>query len=82
MPSFSCKAQSTVITLGGDGLVVAGQSGEIVEIEPVPVKVTSTHGAGDCFVGVLAAQLASGASLYDACQFANQRAAAFVSRTQ
>lgn len=75
------KASSTVVTLGGDGLVVIEKSGEISEIAPIPVRVTSTHGAGDCFVGVLAAQLACGQSLIAACKLANQHAAAFVSRS-
>jgi ribokinase len=73
------RGKSIVITLGGEGLVV-GQGGDIVEIEPIPVKVTSTHGAGDCFVGTLAAQLVSGRGLVEACRAANRRAAEFVSR--
>ncbi len=72
--------RSVVITLGGDGLVVADASCEITEIAPIAVKVTSTHGAGDCFVGTLAAKLADGTALVEACNFANQRAAEFVSR--
>jgi ribokinase len=47
----------------------------------VQVQVTSTHGAGDCFVGVLAAQLATGCDLIEACRVANAQAAAHVSRT-
>jgi ribokinase len=74
------SAAAVVITLGGDGLVVADGSGEVSEIAPIPVHVTSTHGAGDCFVGVLAAELASGKTLLHACRLANQTAAAFVSR--
>jgi ribokinase len=81
MPSLISKAKSVVITLGGDGLVVASDAGMLTDIEPIRVKVVSTHGAGDCFVGTLAAQLASGATLLNACHMANQRAAAFVSRT-
>jgi ribokinase len=69
-----------VITLGGDGLVLATADGAVHVIAPVPVKVTSTHGAGDCFVGVLAARLAAGASLLAGCKAANEQAAAFVSR--
>lgn len=72
-------SRSVIITLGGEGLVVADASGKIVEITPIPVRVTSTHGAGDCFVGALCAQLASGVLLIDACRLANQTAAAFVS---
>lgn len=80
LPSLASDSRSVVITLGGGGLVV-GQAGEApVFIEALPVKVTSTHGAGDCFVGVLAAQIASGASLLDACHVANSAAAAHVSR--
>lgn len=80
LPSVASDSRSVVITLGGGGLVV-GQAGEApVFIEALPVKVTSTHGAGDCFVGVLAAQIASGASLLDACHAANSAAAAHVSR--
>ncbi len=75
------QSRSVVITLGGDGSVVASNS-EVHEIAPIPVNVTSTHGAGDCFVGVLAAELAVGTALINACEIANRRAAAFVSRTQ
>lgn len=71
---------SIVVTLGGDGVVVSEPGAECVEIAPIRVDVTSTHGAGDCFVGVLAAQLARGRPLVDACTFANRRAAEFVSR--
>jgi ribokinase len=71
---------AVVVTLGGEGLVVADQTGHVTVIAPVPVKVTSTHGAGDCFVGTFATQLASGVPLLQACGFANGRAAAFVSR--
>ncbi len=77
---LSSSSRSVIITLGGDGLVVAAATGDVVEIEPIPVRVTSTHGAGDCFVGALCAQLATGASLLDACRVANQTAAAFVSQ--
>lgn len=73
-------SRTVIVTMGGDGLVVATTAGEVVDIEPVPVRVTSTHGAGDCFVGTLCAQLAAGNSLIDACRVANTSAAAFVSR--
>jgi ribokinase len=73
-------SRSVIVTLGGDGLVVATATGDIVDIEPIPVRVTSTHGAGDCFVGALCAQMATSASLLDACRVANQTAAAFVSQ--
>ena len=72
---------AVVITLGGEGLVLCSPASAIQEIAPIAVKVTSTHGAGDCFVGVLAAGLARGQALREACTAANAAAAAFVSRT-
>lgn len=80
LPALSANARSVVVTLGGGGLVVKDKSASAVEIEALPVKVTSAHGAGDCFVGVLAACLAKGKGLVDACRLANETAAAFVSR--
>ncbi len=77
---LASASRSVIITLGGDGLVVAAAAGEFADIEPIPVRVTSSHGAGDCFVGALCAQLATGATLLDACRVANQTAAAFVSQ--
>jgi ribokinase len=81
MPALGASKKSVIVTLGGEGLILGDGKDRIVEIEALPVKVTSTHGAGDCFVGVLAARLAGGASLVDAGRIANERAAAFVSRT-
>lgn len=69
-----------VVTLGGDGLVVAGPGLETTDMAAHPVAVVSTHGAGDCFVGKLAAELARGITLVEACTAANTFAAAFVSR--
>ena len=71
-----------VITLGGEGLVLRTTQGDVTEIEPIAVKVTSTHGAGDCFVGHLAARLAAGDTLQAAALHANVKASAFVSRPQ
>jgi ribokinase len=80
LQNLASSSRSVIITLGGDGLIVATAAGEVVEIEPIPVRVSSTHGAGDCFVGALCARLASGTQLIEACRIANQTAAAFVSR--
>ena len=81
LPKLQGPSRSVVVTLGGQGLLVAPVVGEVVEIAAVPVKVTSTHGAGDCFVGMLTARLAAGDSLVDGCREANRRAAEFVSRS-
>lgn len=82
LQKLASSSRSVIITLGGDGLVVVTAAGDVVDIEPISVRVTSTHGAGDCFVGALCAQLASGALLIDGCRIANEIAAAFVSRPQ
>jgi ribokinase len=78
--ALTAHTASTIITLGADGLVIDQASGDVVEMAAVPVHVTSTHGAGDCFVGVLAAQLATGCDLVEACRVANAKAAVHVSR--
>jgi ribokinase len=74
-----CK--TTMITLGGEGVVFKTVDTPVVEVWPKPVKVTSSHGAGDCFVGVLAARLAQGQSIENACRLANEAAAVFVSKS-
>ncbi|GAB4169831.1 MAG: ribokinase [Thalassobaculales bacterium] len=48
-----------VVTLGAEG-VVAAVDGEILRLPAPKVEVTDTTGAGDCFVGVLAAGLDQG----------------------
>lgn len=69
-----------IVTAGEHGLAVC-QSGEPVQSLPaIPVKLISTHGAGDCFVGVLSQALVSGSSLPEAAEQANQAAAEHVSR--
>ncbi len=80
LPQLTGSTRSVVITLGGGGLVVAPKDGPPVFIPALPVKVTSTHGAGDCFVGVLAAKLAGDVPLVEACHAANRAAAEHVSR--
>ena len=71
--------RSVIVTLGGDGLAVRSGDAAPEAIAPRRVKVISSHGAGDCFVGALAAALARGASLMEAAGFANAAAAAHVS---
>ena len=82
MPALGGGRKDVVITLGGEGLVVRTRAGEPVVIAPHRVTVVSTHGAGDCFLGMLCADLAQGKSLLEACRVANSAAAAFVSMTE
>lgn len=71
-------AGSVVVTLGAQGLVLARPGGAIRQLPGHPVKVQSTHGAGDCFVGALAAEIAAGRDLDQALEFAQRAAAALV----
>ena len=66
--------KATIITLGGEGLVSAEFS------QPAfSVPVISTHGAGDSFIGALAAEWARGVPLADAARFAQAAAGLHVS---
>jgi ribokinase len=58
-----------VVTLGPMGAVVV-QDGEFVRIPAPLVEAVDATGAGDAFVGALAAELAVGRSLTEAVQFA------------
>lgn len=67
-----------VVTLGGDGLVYAGTDEASYALPAVPVRLVSTHGAGDEFIGVLAAGLVRGRGLRTALADANAAAARLV----
>ena len=68
---------SVVVTLGEDGAVFSG--GESAQHLTAPrVKVVDTTGAGDAFVGALAAMLAGDAPLEDAVAYAVRAGAAAV----
>jgi ribokinase len=68
---------SIVVTLGEDGAVFS--EGESAQHLTAPrVEVVDTTGAGDAFVGALAAKLASDASLEDAVAYAVRAGAAAV----
>lgn len=67
------------VTLGSRGVVaLAGSEHHVVAGRKV--KAVDTTGAGDCFVGALAAQLASEATLHDALVYANAAASICVQR--
>lgn len=52
-----------VVTLGGEGTVAAEADGTAWSVGVLPVEAVDTVGAGDAFVGVLAATLDGGADL-------------------
>ena len=67
------------VTLGKRG-VVALSDGKQLVVEGRAVKAVDTTGAGDCFVGAVAAQLAAGQSIRDALAYANIAASICVQR--
>jgi ribokinase len=67
------------VTLGKRG-VLALVDGEALMIAGRAVNAVDTTGAGDCFVGALAAQLAGGAAIRDALHYANAAASICVQR--
>jgi ribokinase len=72
------EGQDLVITMGGDGLHLTTAAGA-GEIQPAfRSELRSAHGAGDCFCGALAARLASGDGIEQACVFAQAAAAMLV----
>ena len=80
LPRLVASGRSAIVTLGGGGLVLQTDASGPVWIAPHRVDVVSTHGAGDCFVGALAARLAHGDTLSAAAEAANLAAARHVGR--
>lgn len=71
--------QTICVTLGRRGvLALAGR--EEIAVAGRAVRALDTTGAGDCFAGALAAQLAEGAALRTALAFANAAASISVQR--
>lgn len=70
---------STIVTAGGEGVAYADQSGTAFTLPGIKVKVASTHGAGDEFIGAMAAALAGGFPIRDAVSAGNEAAALLVS---
>lgn len=68
-------ARSVIVTLGADGAVVSTDEGAVVVPGIRVDQVVDTTGAGDTFVGVLAARLAAGDALLPAAQAASRAAA-------
>src|SRR6202795_729215 len=76
---LSEQVANVVVTAGGLGLAVAERGNTPYAEAAHPVKLVDTHGAGDAFIGALAARWASGVSIVEAVRFANAAAALFVS---
>jgi ribokinase len=86
-PGIACDAANRretgpgrlVITLGADGVVIHKHGERAKHLPAFPVSVVSTHGAGDMFVGALAARLAGGDDFRAAIRFAMAAGALLVS---
>jgi ribokinase len=76
---LSKQIANVVVTAGGLGLAVAERGNSPYAEAAHSVKLIDTHGAGDAFIGALAARLAGGVSVGEAVRFANAAAALFVS---
>jgi ribokinase len=74
---LSGGGSAVIVTAGGDGVAVQS-SDHVATVEPHAVDLVSTHGAGDAFVGALAARIAGGDTLADAVIYANAAAAVLV----
>ncbi|MGL9620032.1 ribokinase [Bradyrhizobium sp. U531] len=77
---LQARADQTIcVTLGRRGVLALAASEELA-VPGRTVKAVDTTGAGDCFVGALAAQLADGMPLRAALTFANIAASISVQR--
>lgn len=65
---------SVVLTLGAQGALVA-EGGRVEQVPSPRVRAVDTVGAGDAFVGALAARLSEGADLVEAAGYAARFAA-------
>lgn len=72
------RFDGVIVTAGAQGLAASLPEGAF-EIAAEKVAVVSSHGAGDAFIGALAAALAKGATVRNACAAASQAAARHVS---
>lgn len=72
---------NAVVTLGAAGAVWADAAGATGHVAAPSVPVVDTTGAGDAFVGVMAATLASGSSLVHAVQRGTVAASTAVQHT-
>jgi len=72
-------AGAVIATLGPRGAIVVTAEGA-TGVPGLKARVIDTTGAGDCFMGALAARLAAGDGLVEAARYANAAAACSVER--
>jgi len=75
------QVHGVILTLGGAGAIVAAE-GAVYHLPAYQVDVVDTHGAGDAFVGALAAQLSDGVELGKAVRYASAAGALMCAKVQ
>lgn len=78
LKALPAQAHELIVTLGADGVLVKTVDAGVEHFPALPAKVVSTHGAGDAFVGALAARLALETAMREALRYAQAAAALHV----
>ncbi len=76
---LASRFDGVIVTAGAKGLAVWASEDIRLQIAAEKVDVISTHGAGDAFIGALAAALVQGHTIEVACKAASRAAAKHVS---
>jgi ribokinase len=76
---LAARFPTVIVTAGALGLAAQGTSDGVLCLPAEPVRVITTHGAGDAFIGTLGARLADNDGLRAACKAASHAAALHVS---
>ena len=76
------KNLTIIKTLGHEGLELIKPNGKIRKIPAFSVNSISSHGAGDMFIGALAARYLIGDTMENALVYAQAAAALFISRAE
>lgn len=76
----SSRCACLLITLGGDGMLLCEAGQKPAHFETRAQEVFDVSGAGDTVIATIAACLAAGAPLIDACNLANQAAGIVVGK--
>ena len=75
---LATQFETVIVTAGSLGLAAFGADNVQITLPAEKVQVISSHGAGDAFIGTLAAQLVQGADLATAARAASHAAALHV----
>lgn len=78
--ALSARIATVIVTAGGDGVAWARRGHGSGKQPAHPVKVVSTHGAGDTFIGSLCHLIAEGRDIAEAVAAANIAAARHVAQ--